>query len=205
MFKSQNKNISQGNDDAIRCECFSSKLGELVANGGIAYIDNVIQPVKPEDPFVFLKTKNKESDHDAFNGSKECEKMNEIKYYAVRCEDANKRFRAEKGKGFKGLIKREWINAVSDVSLEIEQGEIFGIIGPNGSGKSTLIRMLSTLLLPDSGKIEIFNMDVVKKPYEIRSIINRVSVDASFFKKLSVKENLSYAARLYWCSPSGIT
>jgi ABC-2 type transport system ATP-binding protein len=86
---------------------------------------------------------------------------------------------------------------VDGITFEIPKGEIFGILGPNGSGKSTLVRMLSTLILPDSGELRIFGMDVVKDSMSVRRRINRVSVDAAFFKKLSTWENLSYAARLY--------
>jgi len=117
--------------------------------------------------------------------------------YAVICESASKRFRVESGGRFKRLFNPKFNRACRDINLEVKRGEIFGVIGPNGSGKSTLIRMLSTLLLPDSGRMEIFGMDVVEKTLEVRSLINRVSVDAAFFKKLSVRENLSYAARLY--------
>ncbi len=87
--------------------------------------------------------------------------------------------------------------AVNNVSLRVERGEIFGILGANGSGKSTLIRVISTLLLPDSGSVEVFGLDVVRNELEVKQLINRVSVDAAFFKKLSPMENLVYAARLY--------
>ena len=93
--------------------------------------------------------------------------------------------------------RREEIRAVDDISFNVGRGEIFGIVGPNGSGKSTLIRLICTLLLPDSGRIEVFGRDVVKEHFQVRQIINRVSVEASFFKKLSSLENLMYAARLY--------
>lgn len=86
---------------------------------------------------------------------------------------------------------------MDDISFNVDRGEIFGIVGPNGSGKSTLIRLICTLLLPDSGRIEVFGRDVVKEHFQVRQIINRVSVEASFFKKLSSMENLMYAARLY--------
>jgi ABC-2 type transport system ATP-binding protein len=100
---------------------------------------------------------------------------------------------------FKSTVsrKREDVRAVDDISFTVGKGEIFGIVGPNGSGKSTLIRLICTLLLPDSGTIEVFGYDVVKQHFQVRQIINRVSVEASFFKKLSSMENLMYAARLY--------
>ena len=90
-----------------------------------------------------------------------------------------------------------FIIAVDCVSLEMAQGEIFGVLGPNGGGKSTLIRLISTLLLPDSGQIRVFGLDVVKQPLKVQALINRVSVEASFFKKLSPMENLIFGARLY--------
>ena len=87
--------------------------------------------------------------------------------------------------------------AVDNVSLSVKRGEIFGILGANGSGKSTLIRVISTLLLPDDGHVEVFGLDVVRDELKVKQLINRVSVDAAFFKKLSPMENLIYAARLY--------
>lgn len=87
--------------------------------------------------------------------------------------------------------------AVDHVSFEVDEGEMFGVLGPNGSGKSTLIRLIATLLLPDKGDIQVFGYDVVKQPMEVQRRINRVSVEASFFKKLSPMENLLYGARLY--------
>lgn len=87
--------------------------------------------------------------------------------------------------------------AVDRISFSVQEGEIFGVLGPNGSGKSTLIRLIATLLLPDDGSILVFGQDVVRYPMEVQRLINRVSVEASFFKKLSPMENLLYGARLY--------
>lgn len=87
--------------------------------------------------------------------------------------------------------------AVDNVSLKLKRGEMFGVVGHNGCGKSTLIRVISTLLLPDEGSIRVFGFNPVKRPYEVQRLVNRVSVDAAFFKKLSANENLLYAARLY--------
>jgi ABC-2 type transport system ATP-binding protein len=92
---------------------------------------------------------------------------------------------------------KKHVRAIDDVSLEVRRGEIFGILGANGSGKSTLIRLVSTLLLPDAGSMRVFGLDVVRNEMEVKRLINRVSVDAAFFKKLSPMENLQYAARLY--------
>lgn len=87
--------------------------------------------------------------------------------------------------------------AVDHVSFFVKQNEIFGVLGPNGGGKSTLIRLISTLLLPDAGAISVLGYDVVHQPAQVQQLINRVSVEASFFKKLSPMENLLYGARLY--------
>ena len=89
------------------------------------------------------------------------------------------------------------VTAVSDVSVQVKRGEIFGVLGPNGSGKSTFIRLLSTLLIPDSGSVTIFGLDITRDERAVQRLINRVSVDAAFFKKLSPLENLMYGARLY--------
>ncbi len=99
----------------------------------------------------------------------------------------------------KGAQKEEKraIRAVDNVSITIKRREIVGILGANGSGKSTLIRILSTLLIPDTGRVTIFGYDIEKDERMVQRLINRVSVEASFFKKLSPMENLMYAARLY--------
>jgi ABC-2 type transport system ATP-binding protein len=93
--------------------------------------------------------------------------------------------------------KRKPVVAVNDVSLRIRRGEIYGILGANGSGKSTLIRLVSTLLTLDAGRVEVFGHDIERDEMAVKRVINRVSVDAAFFKKLSPDENLHYAARLY--------
>ncbi|MGH2448904.1 MAG: ABC transporter ATP-binding protein [Chloroflexota bacterium] len=89
------------------------------------------------------------------------------------------------------------VNAVHDVCLSVPRGQIFGILGANGSGKSTLIRVIATLLLPDEGHVKVFGRDVNVEGQAVKRMLNRVSVEASLFKKLSAMENLIYAARLY--------
>lgn len=105
---------------------------------------------------------------------------------AVKCEGLSKTFK-----------KKEKVVALDNVSFTIAKNEVFGIVGPNGSGKSTLIRILSTLLIPDNGYAQIFGHDVVREYSKVRPLINRVSVDAAFFKGISAWENLRYAGRLY--------
>ena len=75
--------------------------------------------------------------------------------------------------------------AINDVSMRIRRGEIYGVLGANGSGKSTLIRLVSTLLTLDTGKVEVFGHDIERDEMAVKRLINRVSVDAAFFKKLS--------------------
>ncbi|CAN5702935.1 daunorubicin resistance protein DrrA family ABC transporter ATP-binding protein [soil metagenome] len=91
----------------------------------------------------------------------------------------------------------EMVRALDSVSLSVGKGEVVGILGPNGSGKSTLVRVISTLVLPDSGEVEVFGVDAVRHPKQVQRSMNRVSVEASFFKKLSAMENLLYGAKLY--------
>src|SRR4029453_4555859 len=97
--------------------------------------------------------------------------------------------------------KRPPVVALDHVSFEIARGECVAILGQNGSGKSTLVRLLSTLLLPDGGTATVFGHDVFKDTRAVRRLVNRVSVEASFFKKMSAVENLSYAARFYGLRP----
>lgn len=93
--------------------------------------------------------------------------------------------------------KAKIVRAVDDVSLTIKRREILGVLGSNGSGKSTLIRLISTLLLPDEGTVRVFGHDVVREERSVQRLINRVSVEAAFFRKLSPMENLMYSSRLY--------
>jgi ABC-2 type transport system ATP-binding protein len=93
--------------------------------------------------------------------------------------------------------KRKPVTAIADVSLRLERGAIVGILGANGSGKSTLIRLVSGLLTLDEGHVSVFGHDIERDEMAVKRLINRVSVDAAFFKKLSPMENLLFAARLY--------
>ena len=102
-------------------------------------------------------------------------------------------------KSFRGSKEKE-VRAVDAVSLSVRRGEIYGLLGANGSGKSTLIRLFSTLLDPDSGEVRVFGHDVEREEMAVKRLINRVSVEASFFKKLSAMENLVYSGRLYGVS-----
>ena len=93
------------------------------------------------------------------------------------------------------------VAALRRVTLRVARGEIYGVVGSNGSGKSTLARIVATLLTPDAGRAHVFGHDVERESAEVRRLLNRVSVDASFFKKLSPLENLVFSARLYDLPP----
>jgi ABC-2 type transport system ATP-binding protein len=114
---------------------------------------------------------------------------------ALHVENVTKRFVVGR--------KRKPVTAIADVSLRLERGDIVGILGANGSGKSTLIRLVSGLLTLDEGHVSVFGHDIERDEMAVKRLINRVSVDAAFFKKLSPMENLLFAARLYGLDAAG--
>jgi ABC-2 type transport system ATP-binding protein len=99
------------------------------------------------------------------------------------------------------FARKRRVPALKSVTFEIGRGECVAILGQNGSGKSTLVRLLSTLLLDDGGSATIFGHDAFRETRAVRTLVNRVSVEASFFKKMSASENLAYAARFYGMTP----
>jgi ABC-2 type transport system ATP-binding protein len=117
--------------------------------------------------------------------------------YAVDVSHLEKCFHRRRRGG-----RRRPVAALTDVSFAVERGECVAILGQNGSGKSTLVRALSTLLLPDRGQARVFGYDIVREAKAVRRLVNRVSVEASFFKRMSAVENLSYAARFYGLTPA---
>jgi ABC-2 type transport system ATP-binding protein len=98
--------------------------------------------------------------------------------------------------------RKQTVAALDDVSLTVNSGEVVGLLGPNGSGKSTLVRVFSTLIEPDQGSVSVFGVDALKQPKLVQRMMNRVSVEASFFKKLSAFENLLYGSKLYGVTTS---
>jgi ABC-2 type transport system ATP-binding protein len=116
--------------------------------------------------------------------------------YAVEVSELRKEFTHRKGR------RRERTTALAGVSFAVARGECIAILGQNGSGKSTLVRLLSTLLLVDGGSARVFGHDVAREGRAVRRLVNRVSVEASFFKRMSARENLSYAARFYGLGPA---
>ena len=89
------------------------------------------------------------------------------------------------------------IQALKDVTFNLDKGEIFGLLGPNGAGKTTLVRILTTILESDSGTIKIFGKDITKKRKGIRRIIGYVPASVILYQHLSAYENLMNAASLY--------
>src|SRR5205809_3071658 len=119
---------------------------------------------------------------------------------AVEVVELTKEFRRKDKKA--GRFARRRMPALQGLTFTIERGECVAILGQNGSGKSTLVRLLSTLLINDGGEARIFGHDAFRETRVVRRLVNRVSVEASFFKKMSAVENLSYAARFYGLRPS---
>ena len=106
---------------------------------------------------------------------------------AVKAEGIYKYYKSPEGK--KEVLK--------NVSININEGEIFGILGPNGAGKTTLISILSTLSIPDRGKVEVFGVDALKDPGMVKCMVNISSGNPNFPWSLTVYENLKYFALLY--------
>jgi ABC-2 type transport system ATP-binding protein len=119
---------------------------------------------------------------------------------AVEVRDLRKEFIRRDGRR-NGRVRRRRVAALHDVSFTLARGECVAILGQNGSGKSTLVRVLSTLLLFEGGSAHVFGIDVNAQPRAVQRLVNRVSVEASFFKRMSPDENLSYSARFYGLTP----
>jgi ABC-2 type transport system ATP-binding protein len=103
-----------------------------------------------------------------------------------------------------GVIKRtsKEVRAVEDVSLEIQQGELFGLLGPNGAGKTTTVKMLTTLLIPTSGSASVMGSDVVKQADQVRKRIGFIfGGERGLYWRLSGIDNLRYFASLYSVDP----
>jgi ABC-2 type transport system ATP-binding protein len=89
------------------------------------------------------------------------------------------------------------VQALKGINLEIEQGELFGLIGPDGAGKTSLFRILSTLILPDSGSAKMMGLDVVKDLWKIRKIVGYMPGRFSLYQDLSIEENLNFFATVF--------
>ena len=89
------------------------------------------------------------------------------------------------------------VQALTEISLKVEKGELFGLIGPDGAGKTTLMRILMTLLLPDSGEAKMDGLDVIKDFKKIRHIVGYMPGRFSLYQDLSVEENLNFFATVF--------
>ena len=93
--------------------------------------------------------------------------------------------------------KKKEVTALSDISFTVPQGELFGIIGPDGAGKTSLFRILTTLLLADSGTATVDGFDVLKNYKEIRKRVGYMPGRFSLYQDLSVEENLNFFATIF--------
>lgn len=89
------------------------------------------------------------------------------------------------------------VRAVQDISFNVRDGEIFGLIGPDGAGKTSLFRVLTSLLLPDSGKATVAGLDVVKDYKQLRQVIGYMPGRFSLYQDLTVEENLEFFASVF--------
>lgn len=89
------------------------------------------------------------------------------------------------------------VQALKDINITVENGEVFGLVGPDGAGKSTMFNILTTLLKPDLGEVEVLGMDVVKDYLQIRQVIGYLPGVFSLYPDLSVQENLAFFATMY--------
>ena len=92
------------------------------------------------------------------------------------------------------------VTALDDISLEVKKGQIFGLLGPNGAGKTTAVKILTTLVRPDEGKVEVAGADVLRDPDRVRSLIGYVPQELTVDPYLTVQEHLQYYADLYHLS-----
>ena len=98
----------------------------------------------------------------------------------------------------RSLTKRyEKVVALDDVSFDVSEGELFGLVGPDGAGKTSLFRILTTLILPDQGSATVLGLDVVKDLWEIRSRVGYMPGGFALYPDLSVAENLEFFAAVF--------
>jgi ABC-2 type transport system ATP-binding protein len=107
-----------------------------------------------------------------------------------------------KNRGKEATQSKE-VRALDDLSLEVEEGTVLGLLGPNGAGKTTTVRVLTTLITPDSGRAEVAGIDVIKNPNEVRKVIGLSGQYAAVDETLTGWDNLVMFARLHRISPAG--
>jgi ABC-type multidrug transport system ATPase subunit len=89
------------------------------------------------------------------------------------------------------------IQALQNITFEVQEGELFGLIGPDGAGKTTLFRLLTTLLLPNEGKATVADYDIVKNVKEIRNSVGYMPGKFSLYQDLTIEENLTFFATIF--------
>ena len=119
---------------------------------------------------------------------------------AIETHQLRRTYRSRKGFLFQEVVETE---ALSGVDLEVQRGELFGLVGPNGAGKTTLTKILATLLLPTAGSARVLGYDVSTQAQAIRSRIGLVlGGERGLYNRVSARENLRYFAELYGVAPA---
>jgi len=114
----------------------------------------------------------------------------------IRAERLQKTYITKVGKGI--IRSKQQINAVKDISLQIDKGKIVGLLGINGAGKTTTIKMLTTLLAPTAGSYYMDDIDAIKNPTEIKKRINMIAGgERMIYWRLTAYENLWYYGQIY--------
>ena len=93
--------------------------------------------------------------------------------------------------------KYKTVLALQNITFEVQEGELFGLIGPDGAGKTTLFRLLTTLLLPNEGSATVANYDIVKQVKEIRNSVGYMPGKFSLYQDLTIAENLAFFATIF--------
>lgn len=122
----------------------------------------------------------------------------------IKVENVVKKFKLsrEQKRELGGLGQKRWIEAVSQVSFTCQPGRIFSLVGPNGAGKTTVLRMIATMLKPNSGTIQVAGFDTQKEPEQVRKKIGFLTGSTQLYSRLTADEIIKYYADLHGLDPS---
>jgi ABC-2 type transport system ATP-binding protein len=121
---------------------------------------------------------------------------------AIELRDVRRTYRSSKGLFAQGTVVRE---ALRGITLDVNDGELFGLLGPNGAGKTTLVKILATVLLPSSGSVQIFGTDIVRHPNGVRPRIGLVfGGERGLYGSLSGRDTLRFWGELYRVAPASL-